>query len=289
MAPLRAIELYSFFDNQCKETIGYLISEQEEVYTILSIDGKFINLHRDDFKGVLVYHVINPPLQGIENHKGGIDKVVTLSVHNEGKLDTFSGFPVQFIEDLVLFLSVDGSVRVHKIDSIIKIRPFGGRIRSKLAKKINLSVKSKGYLHACNSGREGFLRPNRILIDQIKIYQFLSNYKIGYEAFKSFQERTYLYARAKIYTQKTRFGLVSQDPIEKSASAVFPFMEWSSGKPFRVQSLTQIGSIFNEYGADLDPFAGLKTEVKAHFFHSIFIGNLQALSAGSSLFLNGFS
>ena len=287
VAPVGAIELYSFFDNQCKEVIGYLVSEREDVYTILSVDGKFINLHRDDLKGILVYHVINPPLQGIEDHKGGLDKILTLSVQNEGKLDTFSGFPIQFIEDLVLFLSIDGSVRVHKIDSIIKIRPFGGRAISKLGKKVNLSIKSKGYLQACNSGRGGFLRPNRILIDQIKIYQFLSNYKIGYEAFKSFQERTYLYARPKLYTQETRFGLVRQDPIERSASTIFPFMEWSSGKPFRVQSLTQIGSIFNEYGADLDPLAGLKAEVKAHFFHSIFIGNLQALSAGSSLFFNG--
>ena len=284
----QAVELYSFFNKQCKETIGYLISEQDDTYHILSVDGSLANLHVDDFKGVLIYNVINPPLRTLSLGKEYIDKIVTLSIQSEGKIDTFSGFPIQFIEDLVLFLGIDGSVRVHKIDSILKIRPFKGKKVALSKKNFNLSIRSAGYMQSCqNSGRKGLLRPNRILIDKIKIYQFLSNYKVGYEGFKSFQERTYLYARPIIYNQETKFGLISQNRIEKSSFTEFPFIEWYSGKPFRVQSLTQMGSIFNEYGADLDPILGLKAEVKAHFFHSAFVGNLESMYAGNPLFIRG--
>ena len=58
----KAVELYSFFDNQCREVIGYLVSERNNVYDILSFDGKIISLHKDNVKGVLVYNFVNPPL-----------------------------------------------------------------------------------------------------------------------------------------------------------------------------------------------------------------------------------
>ena len=103
---------------------------------------------------------------------------------------------------------------------------------------------------------------------------------------KSFQERTYLYARPVIYNQKTKFGLVYQKASEKSSNAdFFPFVEWSSGRPFRVQNFNQVGFVFNEYGSDLDPVLGFKTEIKAHFFHSVFVGNFEALSAGKHFFV----
>ena len=280
-----AVELYSFFNNQCKEITGYLVSEEDDIYDILSIDGEIASLHKDDFKGVLVYNFVNPPLKRIKLQKDKLENIITLSVQSEGKLDTFSGFPLQFIEDLIVFLGIDGSVRVHKLDSILRIRPFGGGRTKRFEKNVNLDIQSVGYMQSCvEAGRKGSIRPNRILVDKIKIQQFLSNYGRGYEGLKNFQERTYLYARPKIYTQKTRFGIVGQKPVEKSSVGNSPFIEWSSGRPFRVQSLNQIGAVFNEYGADLDPIMGFKTEIKAHFFHSIFIGNLEALSAGADFF-----
>ena len=283
-----AVELYSFFDNQCKEVVGYLIAEEDDIYNILSVNGNILNLHKNDIKGILIYNFINPPLKDIKLDKSQLKIALTLSVANEDKLDVFSGFPVQFIEDLVFFLGLNGSIRVHKMDHILKVRPFNQSQIAQLKKKAHLDIQSVGYMQSCaSSGQKGAIRPNRILIDRIKIHQFLSNYKAGYESFKSLQERTYLYARPKIYTQPTRFGILDQSPIETSSSAPlpFPFIEWSSGrKPFGVQGLTQIGNVFNEYGADLDPIVGIKLEVKAHFFHSIFVGNVEALPAGSSLF-----
>ena len=109
-----AVELYSFFNKQCRELTGYLISEKNNVYDILSVGGKIISLHRDDLKGVLVYNFVNPPLKKIKLKKNKLEKVITLSIQSEDELDVFSGFPLQFIEDLVVFLGIDGSVRVHK-------------------------------------------------------------------------------------------------------------------------------------------------------------------------------
>ena len=282
----KAVELYSFFDNQCKEVAGYLVSEKNNAYDILSFDGKIISLHKDNIKGVLVYNFVNPPLKKIDLQKDKIENIITISTQNEGKLDVFSGFPLQFIEDLVVFLGTDSSVRVHKMDSILKIRPFKGKKVKKPGKNTRLDIQSKGYMQSCmESGREGYLRPNRILVDKIKIQQFLSSYKKGYEGLKSFQERTYLYARPLIYNKKTRFGMISQKPLEKSSTPPSPFIEWSSGRPFRVQSFNQIGLVFNEYGADLDPILGFKTEIKAHFFHSVFVGNFEGLSAGKDFFV----
>ena len=282
----KAVELYSVFSNQCREVTGYLVSEKNNIYKMLSVNGHIVGLHKNKIKGVLIYNFVTPPLKKIKIKKRELDNLLTFSIESEGRLETFSGFPIQFIEDLIVFLETDGSTRVHKLDSILKIRPFRKKRIKKPKKKVNFGIQSKGYLQSCNqSGKQGFTRPNRILLDRIKIQQFLSNYKTGYESLKSFQERTYLYARPKIYNQKTKFGGISQKALEKSSPIMsLPFIEWSSGRPFRVQSLNQVGSIFNEYGADLDPITGVKAEVKAHFFHSAFIGNLEALPGGKSFF-----
>ena len=283
----KAVELYSFFDNQCREVIGYLVSERNNVYDILSFDGKIISLHKDNVKGVLVYNFVNPPLKKIKLKKNKLKNIITLSIQSEGRVDVFSGFPLQFIEDLIVFLGINGSVRVHKMDSILKIRPFKGKKVKKPGKNTKLNIQSVGYMQSCmESGRKGYLRPNRILVDKIKIQQFLSSYKKGYEGLKSFQERTYLYARPMIYNQKTKFGMIYQKALEKSFyTDTFPFIEWSSGRPFRVQNFNQVGLVFNEYGADLDPILGFKAEIKAHFFHSVFVGNFEGLSAGKDFFI----
>lgn len=283
-----AVELYSVFDNQCQEFSGYIIAERNNVYDFLSVQGKVTSIHKDEIKGLLAYNFVTPPLSKVSIKNQKLDTIKTLTVENESKVGVFSGFPVQFIEDLVVFLGLDGSVRVHKLDQILKIRPFKEVLKNTPPKSISFDIQSSGYVQSCEkTGREGKVKPNRILIDRLKIQQFLSTYKTGYSDLRSFEERTYLYARPNLYTQKTRFGLVSQKQVEDSGSKnALPFIEWSTGRPYRVQSLNRFGLVFDEYGADLDPFLGFKTELKAHFFHAVFTGNLNAIAAGSNYLID---
>lgn len=286
LTPLTAlsVEVYSIFDNKCQNNSGYLIAEKDDIYTMLTTKGKTLKLSKNQIKGVLVYNFVNPPITSSKT----LDKdyMRSLTVEDEGKTVTFKGYAIQFIEDLVVFLGDDGSTRVHKLDNIVKIRPTQSNL-STTSSKNKLDIKSIGYVQSCaQSGSNGTTIPNRILVDKIKIQQFLSNFKSGYEKLISFQERTYLYARPKIYTQNTRFGFLQQKATEQHSSKIkgLPFIEWSSGRPYRVQSLYQIGGVYDEFGADLDPILGFKTEVKAHFFHAIFTGNFDALAAGKIFF-----
>ena len=153
---------------------GYLVSERDNVYDILSVNGKNRPVCTITISmGVLVYNFLNPPLKKIRIKKNKLKNIITLFIQSEGRVDVFSGFPLQFIEDLIVFLGVDGSVRVHKMDSILKIRPFRGKKLKRSGKNIRLNIQSKGYMQSCvGAGREGYLRPNRILVDKIKIQQF---------------------------------------------------------------------------------------------------------------------
>ncbi len=283
-----AIEFYSIFDQNCKETTGYFVAENNNKYSFLTVNGRNITFNREDIKGILIFNFVTPPLRKLSFANKNIDHLKTLTVLNDSDEDVFSGLPVQFIEDLVVFLGLNGGVRVHKLDSIVRIRPYSGEALNKSFKNKGLDIQSKGYIQTCSkNGRRGRVRPNRILIDKIKIQQFLSNYKIGYDSLRSFQERTYVYARPILYAQKTRFGIQNQKIVEQSGfNNDLPFIEWSTGRPYRVQSLNSLGKIFNEFGADLDPILGFKTEIKAHFFHAIFTGNFEGLSAGTSYLIN---
>lgn len=246
-----AVELYSIFDKKCKEFTGYIIAENNDVYEVLSTHGQIQSFHKNNIKGILTYNFVSPPLTNINIPKSKTHLIKNLSIDNESKIETFSGFPVQFIEDLIVFLGLDGNIRVHKLDNVLKIRPINSPLKNNKLTDKNFSIQSAGYIQSCgDKGQTGSSRPNRILIDKIKIQQFLSTYKTGYENLQSFEERTYLYSRPQIYKQKTRFGLISQKPQEPSAvKNSLPFVEWSSGRPYRVQSYNRIGVVFDEYGA----------------------------------------
>jgi|GEM_PF-6220345 len=286
-----AVEMYSVFDKSCNEHQGYFIGSDESNYSFLTVKGAYKQFEESDIKGVLVYNFVSPPISQIKVNKATTSKLKVLTVSNEGEVNSFSGFPIQFIEDLVVFLGSDGAVRVYKLDRVQKIRPAQA-LKAKLKKSVaKLDIKSSGYIQSClKSGKNGNIRPNRILVDAIKIKQFLKSYRVGYDDLESFQERTYLYARPKLFTQKTRFGIISQDAVEQSSGNlnldVLPFFEWSSGKFYGVQGHTQLIGVFDEFGADLDPFLGFRTEVKAHFFHASFTGNLAGLAAGTEHYLS---
>lgn len=288
-----AVELYSIFDSKCSEKRGYIIRSTTDHFELLTIDGKNIVLKNKDLRGVLVYNFVNPPLGKIRKNQRNLRSVKSISVSDGEIINTFLGYPIQFIEELVVFLGVDGKVRVHNLDNVLKIRPYKeGKFPAKHTSSPTLNVLSKDYVQSCpGKGTSGKVRPNRILVDRIKIQQFLRNYSRGYEALTSFEERTYLYARPKIYNQKTMFGLnFIGDEVEQSSATLLgldgvPFITWSSGRPYRVQSLIELGNIYNEYGADLDPIIGFKSEVKAHFFHAVFIGNFMGIEAGTSFFI----
>ena len=289
-----AIEYYLFFDNQCNISNGLIVNADQNHTTLLTRNGELTKFENKNIKGILVYNFISSPIKKYRANALNSNYLKQVILIDKNKEKNFSGFPVQFIEDLVVFVDTQGETHVQSYDGIYKIRPSRKNIKPSKSKNKSVSLQSSGYIQSCESKTNGLssegTKPNRILADQIKINNFLDNLIRGYDDLNSFQEKTYVYARPVIFNQKTRLNLnFGSKAIEQSSHLVdtdfFPSLEWSSGSPYRVQSHINIGSDYVEYSENIDPMLAIRSELKAHFFHATFIGNLDAMEAGKRHFV----
>ena len=112
----------------------------------------------------------------------------------------------------------------------------------------------------------------------------MQDLEANFRDLESFQERTYLYAKPYLYDRDNRFGFIYYpNRLERTADLPI-FIQWTTGSPYRFQSSTVIGTATNEFSPNAEPFAQIRSDLKAHVFHALFVGNLVALSEGSSLY-----
>jgi len=196
-----------------------------------------------------------------------------------------SGWAINFIEDLIFFYSLEGKMYVLSINQIGKIRAYN-KTRKRVPvdfKPVRLEVSD--YLAKCEfpettASSEVLLRPVRILSDQIKIGQFLSNFKQGKHDLDNFQERTYLYAKPYLFPKRNRLSIpYYRNNFGLKTPIPFAFI-WSTGRDYHFQSNNGIGAQTSENLPNLQSTFLLRSDFKSHFLSGSFEGNLTGLSAG---------
>lgn len=291
---LYAVEFYGVVTQSCDTYEGHIVTV-DETQVRLYTDQGIKTLERKDIRGIMIYTFISSPLKGIGKGPSSLENLKLVVIKDEGVEKKIHAYPVQFIDDLVVFIDINGETHVHSTNTIFKLRPALKKNvpQIKLESKA-MDLQARNYVQTCHKEskpKSSTVRPNRILIDQIRLHQFLSQLQESYSDLESFEEKTYVYARPLLFDYESRFGLAlfNERAEESSLGNSLPVVEWSSGAPYSVQSHNQLGGVFNEFGEDLDMFAGVISQVKAHFFHAYFAGNFAGLSAGESFLISANS
>jgi hypothetical protein len=283
----RAHEVQGFLTSACKLYTGMVVYVDDDSVEFIDLSGHLQKLPQDHVENVFVYNVIDNPIETIHVDEDARARLKSVYVDDSEEPRTVA-FPVRFIEDLVIFYSLDGRSHVHPMKDIFKLRPASEKIsgpKKTTDAKVSAFEVTAQSSRCSTQGTAGKIKPTRVLADKISISDFFRSLRQGYESLESFQERTYLYARPLLFDQHTRLGLVFESKREEPG-VPFPFyFQWSTGEAYRFQSRTVIGGKSQEWLPNAEPVASIRSDVKSHLFHAVFIGSLAGVSAGSSVFL----
>lgn len=269
-----------------------VIYVSEETVETLGLNGQFTSFPIEDIDSVYVFNIIENPFAQFDIDPRALKRLKAIYLDDSTQPQTIA-FPVRFIEDLVLFYSIDGKSPVHRLEDIFKLRPAPasalGIHRTANSRNPGFEFTDQAAHCASPPPSPQAIKPTRVLADKISIAEFFGSFEQGYEAIDSFQERTYLYAKPFLYEPKTRLGLSFKGSGEEPAINLPLYFQWATGTPYRFQSFNVVGSKAHEFTPNTEPFFGVRTDVKSHAFHALFIGNAAGLSAGTGVFLGSNS
>jgi hypothetical protein len=287
-APGFALEIEGFLTHDCKRHTGVIVNVSDESVELLNLQGNVESLPRPTIDTLYVFNVIENPIAEFHIDEAARRRLKAVYIENSAEPRTLA-FPVRFIEDLVIFYSLTGQTHVHTLADIYKLRPAGpsaaGTHMPKSYKPMKFELDDQSA--QCTGGDSGPLsvKPTRLLADKISISEFLHSFAHGYEALESFQERTYLYAKPFLYEKNARLGLVFQGHREEPGLNFPLYFQWSTGEAYRFQSFSAAGLKRQEFVPNAEPVFSVRSDVKSHIFHGMFIGNVAGLPAGNSVFL----
>lgn len=281
-----AVEIHSFMLPNCRIENGIVVNMGESFATLIDLSGQSKSIEIKSIRAVFVSSVLDNPLSSVHQTS---DVTTALRRVTVGK-ETFLAWPVRFVESLVIFYDTSGKTRVYDRETISKIRPVETGWTSALtasgAVKPIRGMDLRDLSSECPSiGEKGGLRPTRVMVDQIKVDQYLSDLQKGYQELEAYQERTYLYARPLLFDQKTRFSILMPGTFSERPETFIPIgVQWTTGRPFHFQGFTRVGGQAAEFSPYIQPFSGIRSDLKAHIFHLSFVGDIRGLSGGSAVF-----
>lgn len=284
-----AFDIYTLVGPKCQTVRGVFIYVDSEYIQFLSEDGREHRIPRDKVNFIIIHNTFENPISKI-NLTPTVEQRLKRVFVSSNRTPTFEGWPVKFIDNLVIFFDTTGKYHVVELEKIQRIRDFNKTNMKSFALKgapANLSYgDSIGSCTQQLQSRKNGIIPTRILGDKIQISEFLNNFEEGYDQVYSFQERTYLYAKPFLFEEQTKLGFtLYQQAFENPQLEDMPaYFQWSTGRPYRFQSFNQIGYVNVPYLPTIEPLLVARSEVKSHFFRGSFVGNLAALPAGTEYF-----
>lgn len=283
------LEIQSLVRENCERVTGLIVHVSETEIVMTDLGGRSRQIAINDVQTVYTYNVLENPFSSLHLDTGNLPYLKEIYL-DDGDQPQALGWPVRFIEDLVIFFSLDGRSHVHSLADIYKLRPAPEKLAGTKSLKnfkafefevTELSTQCSSLPKRSSSG----VKPTRILADRISIEEFFNSFRNGYERLAGYQERTYLYAKPFLFDRNTRlgFGLGGQ---RKETQLNFPlYMQWSTGQPYQFQSFNVIGGKMYEFGPNTEPVFTLRSDVKSHIFHGAFIGNVLGIPAGESIYV----
>ncbi|MBU2511136.1 hypothetical protein KJ966_07350 [bacterium] len=283
---LRALELYSIVHPGCQSTTGLIINVDTERIYLLKTDGSISELPKKSVEYILVFNVLDNPIQQIDLTGSLRDFARKVDVQGEVEY-SFTGWPIRFQEELIVFYDIEG--KTHLVDiELIQGFELAGEIAPEIRPIPQFKENQFGFgtnLPGCVQKTEPIMdsvQPTRMISDQIKISKFLSVYEKGFIKLDRFQKRTSFYARPYLYNKKTKVGIVvDREDYKEELPYGFPLnFQWPTGSNFGPQGILNIGSNTNEYLPNVEPVFGVKFSGKYHFLSVFFSGNSWAFAYG---------
>jgi hypothetical protein len=116
-----ALELQEFLTKKCERKAGLMVNAEGEDIAYIDLDGHLRHVHQAEIQSLYVFDVVDNPFPSITIDDEALFYLRALYLEDSSKPSAYV-FPTRFIEDLLLFYSVDGKTHVQTYTDIFKIR-----------------------------------------------------------------------------------------------------------------------------------------------------------------------
>lgn len=274
-----AITVHALYTSACQRQVGIIVSVNDQEVKILNLDGRIMGVPRYE----VIYHVAYPidvvPIAEVLNPE--VASLIHVLTYQNGEMRTLiRGWPVDFSQDKVAFLSTSGSEIVIDRTSIWQINA-----EEEHAKTVRFSHSLKGsfeFIHPyafsncagpSSKNKVNLIYPQQILSDPVTIKREFDRLNEGYIGLQKYIAAQKFYPVPEVYNNETYLGLWLMTNSQYGASSnrknnFTPYLvnSFSSG-PFGFQSEFRSGSGPLPQSIHEETQAQVYYALKADYFH----------------------
>jgi hypothetical protein len=279
----QAVEIHTLVDAKCQSISGVVVAVDDEQVRLLGLDGTSHAWRRDDIASVVLHKAVDNPIPAVTLDTA-LRSVLYDVYLSSSDPPAFTGWAVQFIEELVVFFDLQGRTHVLSFEDIHSMRqPDVPAMAVMPHAPITLHFPAD-YVECQNLANSSGVPPSRIIGDRVKVSDYFDTFAAHYLALDSFRERTFLYAKPFLFDERTRLGLLYM----RHRTPLLPaYIHWSTGRPYAFQSFMLIGGAPVLWLPSVDPAVVVWSDLKSHVFHATFLANPFAIPAGSTIYGGG--
>lgn len=286
-----AITIHALYTASCRREIGIIVGTDDRHVQMLNLDGTLATVNRFE----VIYHATYPidttPVREARN-MAAAPKVKIWTFQGGELRPLLTGWPVDFSQDKVSFLSLSGSEVVIDRTSIWKIDLDRTSTDEKFdrARDTNIEFVHPYAFVSCpqnSSPKATKIFPQQLLSDPVTIKREFDRLAEGHRRLAKYITAQKFYPIPEVYTNQTSLGLWLSGGSRYGASSnrknnFTPLLidEQSSG-PFGFQSEFRTGSGPISQSIHEEPQTQVYYRFKADYFHMSLMADPNLLLVGS--------
>lgn len=281
--PLRGManDVFGFLSGPCNLKLGVPVDHTDGQLTILTPEGKTETFPSEDLTAVAHYVLPGSVFQFSDFSKEAQGFIKNFDVKDTDL--SIKGFPYQFIDGTIFILDLKGARRVIGQEELgrVEVSHADSGMNGKNQKLPKFALPAG--IAECSEEEKGQL-PVRFIADKIQILETINNWEKGFRDLNILAERSVFYPRPFLFEKYDRFGFIMFNGKKPEIELIPVRYSFNNGRDFGFQGQTSLGGGFDTIGPRVTPMNLLSTELKFHFLHASFEGNLNGMGVGSSIY-----
>jgi len=273
----QAINLHALYTASCHREIGVILGVTPRKIMLLNLSGKIIGIERFEIISYATYPLDVVPIQKVEN-PAEMPLVRIMTAQRGELVELIRGWPVDFSQDKVAFLTLRGSERLIERRSIWKVEYERELTELKLEGRdsSNYNFVHPYAFSGCPQSQGKKLTqvfPQQLMSDPVAIKRELDRLIVGHDEIQRYERDQQFYPVPEVYGNETSLGmwLVSSSRYGASRNRQNNFTpllvnEYSSG-PFGFQREFKTGAGPIPMSIHEEPQTQVFYRMKADYFH----------------------
>lgn len=291
------ITLNGVYFGTCEREIGVIVNVDESHIQLLTLPGIIKRISRFDIIYLAEYPLGNIPIHSVQNTEAKPVTIINTLVNFKPR-ELVRGWPIDFSDQSILFLTTDGDEIVISRDDIYSVENAEG------SKQIDLTNATKATFYYyypalfnhCQADRAGLMEdtannevyPQQLIGNALLIKSSLDHLMVGHKLINDYKRNQKFYAMPIIYTNDTHIGVWYNYNSRHGASdsrnnSAIPFIisDLSDG-PFGFQRRITTGSWLMPYSVHEEPQTLFSYALKADYFHFSVMFDPSVILTGSN-------